>query len=482
VASPPAALAADKAAPLVFAARVGNSVRLAAVSPAAAALGLAPGLSLADARARVPELTVAPNDPAADAALLHRLARRCRRFTPTVVVDQPDVLLLDLLGVAHPAGGQARFIQHILGTIGAQARPAFARNPAAAAALARAGVDEVAALPVSVLGLEAAPILARAGLHCLGAVAARPRPAIAARIGPDAAAHLARLLGEAPDPRAVLADRPHFRVEQRLVEPIHAVNAALGLAERLLARLARRLARAGRGGRRFVLTLDRADGRVFELAVETGRPTRDPAMIARLFAERLDGLADPLDPGFGFERLCLSAPWTEPLAPEALVMDSKGPPDALQDFADRFAARHGAGRLGRLVPLDRHVPEAAEALAPAGTPANAPWPSPPPGEPPRHPLFLFCPPEPVLVLADVPDGPPRQFRWRRRRHEVVLAEGPERIAPEWWHRRDGALEGGLTRDYYRVEDVAGARFWIFRHGLYGRETAAPRWFLHGLFA
>ena len=82
------------------------------------------------------------------------------------------------------------------------------------------------------------------------------------------------------------------------------------------------------------------------------------------------------------------------------------------------------------------------------------------------------------AVAEIPDGPPLHFRWRRVHHDIRLAEGPERIAAAWWRRRPAPP----TRDYYRVEDSRGARFWLFRAGLYGRETVAPRWFLHGLFA
>jgi protein ImuB len=78
----------------------------------------------------------------------------------------------------------------------------------------------------------------------------------------------------------------------------------------------------------------------------------------------------------------------------------------------------------------------------------------------------------------VPDGPPIRFRWRRVLHAVIRADGPERIAPEWWR----TPEGTATRDYYRVEDENGRRFWLYRDGLYDRETGTPRWFLHGLFA
>jgi protein ImuB len=113
---------------------------------------------------------------------------------------------------------------------------------------------------------------------------------------------------------------------------------------------------------------------------------------------------------------------------------------------------------------------------------SAGWPAPAAGEPPLRPLHLFDPPQPIDVVAEVPDGPPHRFRWRRKFHEVRRFEGPERIASEWWKRRDGAVDkAGLTRDYYRVEDARGRRFWVFRHGLY-EEKPDPKWYLHGLFA
>jgi protein ImuB len=114
----------------------------------------------------------------------------------------------------------------------------------------------------------------------------------------------------------------------------------------------------------------------------------------------------------------------------------------------------------------------------AGNPIR--WESPQSGEPPLRPIHLFDPPQSIEVLAEVPDGPPRLFRWRRNQHEVARFEGPERIAPEWWKLPPDRQ--GVTRDYYRVEDVRGRRFWIFRHGLYGREREHPDWYLHGLFA
>jgi protein ImuB len=100
-----------------------------------------------------------------------------------------------------------------------------------------------------------------------------------------------------------------------------------------------------------------------------------------------------------------------------------------------------------------------------------------------RPLLLFDPPQGIEVIAGVPDGPPLRLRWRGAVHEVIHAEGPERIAPEWWRQQGGHMGAGAartTRDYYRIEDGRGRRLWVFRRGLYGAETT-PAWYVHGLF-
>jgi protein ImuB len=124
-------------------------------------------------------------------------------------------------------------------------------------------------------------------------------------------------------------------------------------------------------------------------------------------------------------------------------------------------------------------------LCPAATPvAPLNWPEEQDAEdPPLRPLFLFDPPQRIETIAEVPDGPPRRFSWNGTTHEVLRSEGPERIASEWWRRLGGEWpgRGGLTRDYYRIEDRGGGRYWVFRHGLYS-EQPQPGWYIHGLFA
>ncbi len=127
--------------------------------------------------------------------------------------------------------------------------------------------------------------------------------------------------------------------------------------------------------------------------------------------------------------------------------------------------------------MTRPVPASPRPFSRLAWARNGPRPE--PGQPPARPLTLFEPPQLIETLAEVPDGPPLRFRWRRVLHEAARAEGPERIAPEWW--RAGA-HAPATRDYYRVEDARGHRFWIFREGFYEDTTQRPRWFLHGLFA
>jgi protein ImuB len=473
-----------------------GAFRLHALDEAALALGLEPGMALADARARVPALIDLPHDPDGEAALMARLADRAERFTPMVAIDAPEGLVLDIEGCAHLFGGEvalagdaARFMT----AQGMRVSHARADTPEAALALARFGKgherDEAQAirgLPLLALRTEPDVLLAlrRAGFTCLGDLADLPAAPLAARFGASLVDALNRLLGRTDSrivPRRAL---PPVMAERRFAEPVARVETVMAVLGELLDAACETLAERHEGGRRFALRLFRSDGAVRDLAVGTGAPVRDAAVVLRLVAERIEALADPLDPGFGFDMVRLAVPQVEALAAEqAGLMGGRNGAHELAALLDRLGARLGPQRFCRLMPQGSHVPERATRLLPAGETAPAAWETPEPGEPPLRPLTLFDPPERVEVLAAVPDGPPRQFRWRGAAHRVVAQEGPERIAPEWWRRQGGHdANPGLSRDYYRVEDEAGQRFWLFRHGLYERETIAPNWYVHGLFA
>ena len=471
------------ALPFVLVEKVRGSMRLAAVDHAARALGLTTGLALADARAQVPDLQVFDSDARADAMLLDWLADACDRYTPMVAVDPPRGLILDITGCALSDDQTRHDLQTRLTRLGLTAQLALATTPDAALALARYGGEDVRLLPVNVLRVvpENHVALARAGLKTIGDVAALPRAPLAARFGEALPVLLARLLGEEDiriTPRRMPAE---VESETRFAEPIARTDDALSTITDLAEKIAVTLSESGVGGRRFSAALFRSDGHVARLDVETGQPTRDPVLLDRLFRERIDALADPLDPGFGYDMIRLAVHVVEPLAPEQLQLDGgQGVNQELAALIDRLGARLGRNRIRRFSAVDTHIPEQAVLELPAvETGKRASWRAPEPGEPPLRPIHLFDPPHRIEVVAEVPDGPPRRFKWRRKMHEVTRHEGPERIAAEWWTRRDN---GGLTRDYYRVEDVRGRRYWLFRHGLYGAEKAHPDWYLHGLFA
>lgn len=434
-------------------------------------------------------------DEAADAQFLMRLACQAERFTPLFALDEPYGLMLDVTGCAHLFGGEAAMRRAVAMHYARQRlslRTSLAATPDTARALARfsniglvpPGEDEafVRALPVAALeaGRETLTALKRAGLKTLGDLADRPSVLLSARFGEELSRRLFRMLGREDRRLTPLRPAPPLFVERRFAEPMthrEGLEAALvALADEMEERLEAR----GEGGRTFEARFFRSDGEVKCLTVETGRPVREPAALLLLFRERLESLADPLDAGHGYDALRLSVPVAEALAPLQRDLDGHAAEAGqVLELIERLSVRLGTNRVRRFTPRDSHKPERASASVPAlGEAGSAAWPALEEGEPPLRPLFLFSPPQAIEVLAEVPDGPPLKFRWRRVLHEVVLAEGPERIAPEWW-RKDGAER---SRDYYRIEDAEGRRFWVFRAGLYEERAQNPFWFLHGLFA
>lgn len=467
-------------------------MRLAAIDAKAQRLGLLAGMTLADARARCPELAVAPSDTQADARLLDRLAAEMTRFTPMVALDPPDGLLLDISGCAHLFGGEDALVRQVAAATGFTTHPALGSCSASARALARFGYpsdrrDEAVALrrlPIAALELEGDALLAlrRAGLTTLGELEKRPLKVLEARFGKAASLRLRQVLGDTGSPITPRRTLPTIRAEARFAEPLIRTDDALEVIEDLLEQAARQLEERQQGGRRFIAQLERSDGVRRRLAVETGLPVRDPAVVMRLLRERIETLSDPLDPGFGFDAIRLAVPRAEPLAQRqaGLEGDDGAVEDSVSALIDRLATRLGQDRVLRLRSRDTHIPEIAQGFVPAGSSLQEPWSVSP--APVQRPLYLFTPPQVIETIAEVPDGPPQRFRWRGELRDIRLAEGPERIAGEWWRRREGHLPGGggLTRDYYRVEDVQGRRYWVFRHGLF-QEDPTPRWYIHGLF-
>jgi len=485
--------------PLAIYGKRGNAELLIAVDAAAEAIGLSPGLALAQARAMHPDIEAIEEEAEADAVLLETVAEWCLRYTPLVACDPPDGLLLDIGGCAHLWGGEDALIADlgsrleragfayrfaIAGTIGAAW--AATRHGEPASYPAGAERDLLSPLPLAALRLDGATAisLARVGLKRIGDILDLPRSPLAARFGTELLRQLDRALGlehEPLNPRLPVAP---YVAEQRFAEPITREEDVLGTAERLAGRLKVALERRGDGARRIELALFRTDGDVRRIAAGCSQPLRDPSDIRALFSERLAALADEFDPGFGFDMARLSVLVAEPLPPKQVGIGGNDDAAEVDRLVDRLSARLGAQRVRRLIAQDSHIPELAAVTLPAQSARAAGW------EDFRRfrdevdlaprPLRLLAQPEPIEAVAEIPDGPPLRFRWRRALHEVVAADGPERIEGAWWSEH-----GGAARDYFRVEDKAGLRFWLFRAGLYrdlAYGAATPTWFLHGQYA
>ncbi len=475
-----------------------DAPRIVACNPAAQACGLAAGEALADARARIGALQVRIWDPAADEKALVRLARWATRYTPSVAPftaeNGADGFFLDVAGATHLLGGEDRLLADLARRIeafGLPARLAMAETAGAAWALSHAarealpivpaGAESQALAPLSIEGLRLAPetalTLRRLGFKRIGDLIGKPRAPFASRFERNVLRRLDQALGRAPEPLALLAPPPAYIKTRSLLEPISTEDAIIAVATRLMQDLVPKLEADGVGARYLRLSLYRVDGAAQRLDVGCTLPTQSPAHVARLIGLKLERLARLLEAGFGFETLSLAVIVAERMSPrqQALTAASEETERTQRciGLLDALRLRLGPDSVRHLVPVDSHWPERSEKRTETSDEV-AIW---PPIKGTRPPLLLPRA-EPADVIALMPDGPPQRVRWRGRLHMIAHAEGPERIAAEWWRSRTAQP----ARDYYLVEDDAGRRLWLYREGIPGRETAAPRWFVHGMFA
>lgn len=489
---------------------VKGAQRLAAMNATAQALGLRPMMPLADVRAMYPSILVDQTDDTADANLLEAICDWLSRYTPLAGLTPPSGAMLDITGCAHLFGGEEAMRRDLVRRLhdqGFAARTAIAPTPAAAWGLARFGDRRVIApadlrevmcdLPLAALQIDTDKVdaLARVGLKKIGDIEGRPRAPLAARFGASLLCRLDAALGRVDEPITPRMPVPAYIGERNMMEPLTHESMILEVIEHLGIDLTRRMEERGEGARALQVTLFRVDGAVRRLSVATSKPQRDPRVLCRLFRERFSTLTDELDPGYGFDviRLAVTTAEKADAAQVDLVSNASGGDD-LTLLIDRLGVRFGPRRVKRLGFAESHVPEyavtelassqrgevAAQHRAAMQQPEGcAPLPATQDTLSPARPLRLFERPEPIDAIAEIPDGPPARFRWRRIAHEVIHAEGPERIAMEWWRDETGR---SLTRDYFRVEDREGRRFWLYREGLFATETDRPQWYVHGLFA
>ena len=510
-------------------------------------------MSLADARALLPTLTVEPAEPLTDHRALSALADWCGLYTPWAAVDRETGysgefgggagLWLDASGCAHLFGGEKVMLEDLVGRLEklgfSSASAAVAETAGAAWAIARFAGEMITLVPEGAVATALAPLpvhglrlpadivaaLWRIGLRRIGDLLTLPRAPLAVRFGEALLRRLDQATGRLDEPLSPRRPTPAFRARLAFAEALGRRDDVAAALDYLLVDICARLEAAHNGARRLELAAFRTDGTVARAAVGTSRPTRTPGHLRRLFGEKLDSL----DPGFGIEVMTLGALVVNPLPPAQprIGLDTEAArAESLAQLFDRLGNRLGGNAVVRLAPHPSHIPERACREIPAMMGFAAP---PSPARSRSHPLpsrervlvpattfplpsreregpaqregegqtandeddhcsrqarpvNLLVSPEPIEVVAPVPDGPPALFRWRRTRYLIARAEGPERIGPEWWLANGGHGAEALSRirDYYRVEDNDGLRFWIYREGFF-RPDRPPRWYLHGMF-
>ncbi len=476
--------------PVVLVGRSGSRRAVTAVDVAAGRLGVRAGMAAAKAQALVPGLHLQDADPAADREGLERLALwALQRISPTVAVDPPDGLVIDTTGADHLHGGEAAMLASLVDRFaasGVEVRAVVAGSWGAAHAAARfltltpavvpAGAELAMLRPLPIAALRLAPETIRGlrtlGIERIGELVDQPRAPLTLRFGPELGRRLDQVLGVVAEP--IEPVRPDELVEVRRVfgEPIGAAETIARYITRLVDALCLQLEGRGLGARRLDLILQRVDNSRQAIRVGTARAIRDARALTRLLTDQIE----KIDPGFGIEVMTLTAVIAEPLKEQQSVSSLiEEPAPDVSDLIDLLANRVGEDRLCRFTPIDSDVPERSVGRVPALAPeTGASW----GGEWPR-PARLLMPPEPIETLTVLPDHPPTFFTWRGVRRRVRRADGPERIFGEWWLRDP---ERSAVRDYFRIEDDAGERYWVFRAGD-GEDpaTGSHRWFMHGIF-
>ncbi|KAB0679084.1 Y-family DNA polymerase [Aureimonas leprariae] len=475
--------------PLVLVGRDGNRRTAVALDRAAEAAGLSIGMPTAKAQALLPGLAVLEADPVGDAAALERLAIWALRFSPVVAADPPDGLVIDTTGADHLHDGEEAMLHRLVERFdasGLEARAGVADTWGAAHAAARfagarqvivdegAGREALAGLPVAALRLDARTVmdLHVLGFRTVGDVASQPRAPLTQRFGPALGRRLDQAFGAVPEPIDPVRSPDLVEVRRAFPEPIGAPETIARYTGKLVAALCAELEPRGLGARRLDLLFTRVDNRVEAIRVGTSQPVRDVRRLTRLLCDRIE----TVDPGFGIETMRLAATLAEPLGAKQAVSPLVAEPEAdLAGLVDVLANRIGERRLYRFAPVASDVPERSVTRIGALNPDDGAawhdhWP---------RPSRLLPRPEPVETMALLPDHPPNWFRWRGVRRRVRRADGPERVFGEWWKRE---AELTTARDYFRVEDDAGERYWLYREGDGEHpETGSQRWFLHGIF-
>jgi protein ImuB len=459
---------------------------ITAINPVAQQQGIETGMVVSDARAIFPSIKILDDDPKLAERLLKSIAKWCIRYTDSIAFDLPNGLILDVSGCAHLWGGEKNYIKEIntrLTNRGYDVRATMADSIGAAWAIAHYGgsapiiesgkqMEALLPLPPSALRLDPESVdrLMKLGLQKISQFINMPRVALRRRFGPGLILRLDQALGNEKEPIKSIQPIEPFRERLPCLEPIVTATGIEIALERLLDTVCQRLMQEGKGIRKVVFSGYRVDNKTEKIEIGTSRATHNKKHLFKLFEEKIQSI----EPALGIELFMIEALKTEKLSPkqEKLWDSTSGlKAEAISELMDRLMNRFGSAPIHRYVPDEHHWPERSfKPAADLHESIESSWIV----DRPR-PINLLPKPEPIEVMAPIPDYPPMNFRYRGTLHKIAKADGPERIEPEWW------IAEGLHRDYYSVEDEEGGRYWLFRAGHYATEDP-PNWYLHGFFA
>jgi protein ImuB len=467
----------------------GSKRWVSAADAAAKKAGVRVGIAAAKAQALFQGLLMIDADPTADAEALERITLwALTQYSPLVAADGEDGIVMDTEGADHLQGGEGPMLTGIANRFrskGLTARVAIADTWGAASACARAITRETVIVPRSetVRAVERLPIallrlppkivgdLRTLGFQSIGELANTARAPLTLRFGPEVGRRLDQIFGRVSEPIDPIRSPELIEVNRSFAEPIGAAETINKYVGRLVVELVHELQRKGLGVRRTDLIVEKVDGTRQAIRAGTAKPARDVAWLTKLFRDR----TEKIEPGFGIEKLSLVAVMSQPLEEtqrtSSLVEDES---EDITPLIDIFGNR--GQRVYRIAPVASDVPErSVQRIAASAEDVAETW-----THEWKRPVRLLDRPDPVEVMALMPDHPPVAFTWRGKRRRVKCADGPERVFGEWWVR---SSELEAVRDYFVVEDDTGERFWLFRSGD-GVDTAtgSHKWFMHGIFA
>ena len=444
-------------------------------------------------------LHIYEHDPIADRTALEEIAARCHSFSPLVGLEaapEPSSLLLDVTGSAPRLGGEAAVAQQIadfIQQLGYRVRIAIADTIGAAWALAHETTDitivpsehtrtELAPLPIESLRLphSIGDLLVQLGIRRVGELFRLPRESLLSRFGQELLLRMDQATGDVAETIVPHCPTPPLVVTQQLEHATDRREAIGHLTHDLVKRLCQHLIEQDREAVQLEYTLLLVSKATTKIRVGLYQATANPRHIFDLLLMQLENtlINSPI------QKATLAATIAVDRVEEQHCLftdDASPPPWQLAHLIERLSSRLGTDRvltanLSREPQVEmayRYRPLAGQRIrAPNTTQDQAAIAY-------TRPLLLIQPPVPLQVIGVHQStgtnggvrtcGPPRLFQYRNQSHRTIAHWGPERIETGWWR--------GPTsrRDYYRVEDERGSRFWLFR------DLRQQRWFLHGEF-